>query len=216
MNDNRMSCLILLLLLFPSLVFAAPKFMVVGLFKDKAILDINGKQLLLAAGHQAPEGITLISANSKEAVIEIEGKRATYALGNRIGSQFAAATAGATVQISPNHMGMYSVGGAINGFAVSFMVDTGATQVAMNKHLARRLGIDYRLIGNEGVSSTASGIVKSFGVTLKKVRVGDIELMDVPATVIDGDFPTQTLLGMSFLSRVDMDREGRLIVLRKK
>jgi len=72
MNDNRMSCLILLLLLFPSLVFAAPKFMVVGLFKDKAILDINGKQRLLAAGHQAPEGITLISANSKEAVIEIE------------------------------------------------------------------------------------------------------------------------------------------------
>ncbi|MFH0344292.1 MAG: TIGR02281 family clan AA aspartic protease [Chromatiales bacterium] len=190
--------------------------MVVGLFKDKAILDINGKQRLLAAGHQAPEGITLISANSKEAVIEVEGKRGTYAIGNRIGSQFAAATAGATVQIVPNYMGMYNVGGAINGFAVSFMVDTGATQVAMNKHLARRLGIDYRLIGNEGVSSTASGIVRSFGVTLKKVRVGDIELMDVPATVIDGDFPKEALLGMSFLSRVDMDREGRLMVLRKK
>ncbi|MGH8520094.1 MAG: retropepsin-like aspartic protease family protein [Gammaproteobacteria bacterium] len=190
--------------------------MVVGLFKDKAILDINGKQRLLAAGHQAPEGITLISANSKEAVIEVEGKRGTYALGNRIGSQFAAATAGAAVRISPNPMGMYNVGGAINGYAVSFMVDTGATQVAMNKHLARRLGIDYRLIGTEGASSTASGIVKSFGVTLKKVRVGDIELMDVPATVIDGDFPTETLLGMSFLSRVDMDREGRLMVLRKK
>ncbi|MGH8533327.1 MAG: retropepsin-like aspartic protease family protein [Gammaproteobacteria bacterium] len=190
--------------------------MVVGLFKDKAILDINGKQRLLAAGHQAPEGITLISANSKEAVIEVAGKRGIYALGNRIGSQFASPTAGATVQISPNYMGMYNVGGAINGFAVSFMVDTGATQVAMNKHLARRLGIDYRLIGNEGVSSTASGIVKSFGVTLKKVRVGDIELMDVPATVIDGDFPTETLLGMSFLSRVDMDRKGRLMVLRKK
>ncbi|MGH8524451.1 MAG: retropepsin-like aspartic protease family protein [Gammaproteobacteria bacterium] len=189
--------------------------MVVGLFKDKAILDINGKQRLLAAGHQAPEGITLISANSKEAVIEVEGKRGIYALGNRIGSQFTSATVGATVQISPNHMGMYNVGGAINGFAVSFMVDTGATQVAMNKHLARRLDIDYRLIGNEGVSSTASGIVKSFGVTLKKVRVGDIELMDVPATVIDGDFPTETLLGMSFLSRVDMDHEGRLMVLRE-
>ncbi len=216
MHDNRISCLILLLVLFPGLGFAAPKFMVVGLFKDKAILDINGKQRLLAAGHQAPEGITLISANSKEAVIEVEGKRGTYAIGNRIGSQFAAATAGATVQIVPNYMGMYNVGGAINGFAVSFMVDTGATQVAMNKHLARRLGIDYRLIGNEGVSSTASGIVRSFGVTLKKVRVGDIELMDVPATVIDGDFPTETLLGMSFLSRVDMDRKGRLMVLRKK
>lgn len=163
MRDNRLACLILLLFLFPGLAFAAPKFMVVGLFKDKAILDINGKQRLLAAGHQALEGITLISANSKEAVIEVEGKRGTYALGNRIGSQYAAATAGATVQISPNPIGMYNVGGAINGFAVSFMVDTGATQVAMNKHLARRLGIDYRLIGNEGVSSTASGIVKSFG-----------------------------------------------------
>ena len=96
--------------------------MVVGLFKDRAILDINGKQRLLAAGHQAPEGITLISANSKEAVIEVEGQRGTYALGNRIGSQYAAVTAGATVQISPNPMGMYNVGGAINGFAVSFMV----------------------------------------------------------------------------------------------
>lgn len=79
MHDNRISCLILLLVLFPGLGFAAPKFMVVGLFKDKAILDINGKQRLLAAGHQAPEGITLISANSKEAVIEVEGKRGTYA-----------------------------------------------------------------------------------------------------------------------------------------
>ena len=118
MTDNRISCLILLLFHFPSLGFAAPKFMVVGLFKDKAILDINGKQRLLAVGHQAPEGIILISANSKEAVIEFEGKRGTYALGNRIGSRFASATAGATVQISPNHMGMYNVGGAINGFAL--------------------------------------------------------------------------------------------------
>lgn len=216
MRDHSALFLILLLFLSPSVGLTAPKFMVVGLFKDKAILNIDGKQRVLAVGQRTPEGISLISANSKEAVIELEGKRESYALGNRIGSRYAPARAETTVNISPNSMGMYHVGGTINGHAVSFMVDTGATQIAMNKHLAQRLGINYRLIGTEGISSTASGIVKSYGITLKKVRVGDIELRDVPATVIDGDFPTDTLLGNSFLSRVDMERQGRIMVLRKK
>lgn len=54
------------------------------------------------------------------------------------------------------------------------------------------------------------------GVKLKTVRVGNIELHDVDAAVLDGDSPTEVLLGMSFLNRVDMKRQGEMLELRRK
>ena len=111
---------------------------------------------------------------------------------------------------------MYAVLGSINGFPVDFIVDTGATLVSMSARQARRLGIDYRVVGTPGQSSTASGIDRIYVVNLDRVKVGDIEIRNVQGAVHDGDFPPATLLGMSFLSRLTIRQDGQVLELRKK
>lgn len=197
-------------------VSAVEKISVLGLFKDKAVLTIDGKRRVLSAGETSPEGVRLVSADSEAAVLEVDGQRGHYRLGSHISSTFTAPEAGAAAKIWPTPDGMYSVTGSINGYPVDFLVDTGATLVAMNRNQARRLGIDHRVEGEPGMSSTASGLARTWYVTLDRVRVGDIALRNVKAAVLDGDFPTEVLLGMSFLNRVDMRRDGRLLELRKK
>ena len=207
---------VLLVNLAPSLTFAVEKITVLGLFKDKAIVKVDGKQRVLKVSEPSPEGILLISANSEEAVIEIDGITKSYGLGSHIATNFPTPAEGPVVQIWPDAYGMYSIVGNINSYPVTFLVDTGATLIAMNKNEARRLGLDYLVIGTPSQASTASGIVNTYHVTLKKVRVGDITLKDIKATVIDGDFPTEVLLGNSFLNRLDMRRDGKMLELKKK
>ncbi|MCP4041983.1 MAG: TIGR02281 family clan AA aspartic protease [Gammaproteobacteria bacterium] len=196
---------------------AAESIRVMALFTNKAVVRIDGSQRMLSAGMTSPEGIKLISANSREAILEVDGKRGTYKLGSHIsGSYSAPSTRSAMVQITPNSSGMYVVTGSINGFSVSFLVDTGASVIAMNAIQAKRLGIDYRVTGQPSRTATASGIAESYLVKLARVRVGEIELRDIWASVIDGPHPREVLLGMSFLSRLDMSREGKLLKLKKK
>lgn len=208
--------IVLIILLFSMSALAIEKISVVGLFKDKAIITVDGKQRVLTTGTTSPEGIKLISSNSREAVLEIDGRQQSYGLGTHIGSSYSEPAAGSTVTIAPDSSGMYQVNGSINGFQVDFVVDTGATLISMNKHEAKRIGLNYKLEGTESLSETASGYAKIYLLQLKQVRVGDIELNDVPASIHDDDFPTVILLGNSFLSRVNMAREGRVLQLEKK
>ena len=148
--------------------------------------------------------------------VDCLGRRQTYRLGQHIASRFKTAKAQASVRIWPDPTGMYAAPGSINGVPVQFLIDTGATQVAMNKNEARRLGIEYARTGIEAAVHTASGITRSYQITLREVRVGDIVLAAVPASIIDGDFPKQLLLGNSFLNRIEMRRDGEMTELRKK
>jgi aspartyl protease family protein len=195
---------------------AVEKIVVLGLFRDRAIVSIDGAQHVLSKGQVSPEGVLLVAADSNGAVLEFDGRRETYTLGAHILSEFAAPLPGRTVSVAPDEQGMYRVNGSINGFQVGFIVDTGATLVAMNRREAERIGIDYRMQGRESQAATASGIGRVFLVTLDSVRVGDIQLDDVPAAVHDGDFPLTILLGNSFLNRVDLQRGGRLLQIREK
>ncbi len=86
----------------------------------------------------------------------------------------------------------------------------------MSGREARRLGIDYRVVGTPGQSSTASGIDKIYVINLDRVRVGDIDLRNVKGAVHDGDFPPVTLLGMSFLGRLNIRQNGQVLELEKK
>ncbi len=194
---------------------AGVKVRVSGLFKNKAILVIDGKQRLMRAGETSPEGVTLVESSSRRAVIEIDGVKSTHTLGSHIDGGYTEPES-RTVRIYPDRGNMYLVVGSINGYPVNFVVDTGATLVSMNSRVARRLGIDYEVDGRPGLSQTASGIVKTFIVRLKRVKVGDIELTNVEGSVHEGDFPTEVLLGMSFLGRLEMTREGGVLELRKK
>ena len=86
----------------------------------------------------------------------------------------------------------------------------------MNRNEARRLGIDYLVEGDPGRARTASGVVNTYRIRLKSVRVGDITLRDVAASVVDGDFPADVLLGNTFLNRLELRREGKILELRKR
>ncbi len=196
-------------------VHAVEKVGVYGLFKDKAILVIDGKQRRLRAGETSPEGVKLVRADSKEAVIEIDGVQSTRGLGTHIDSRFAEPESRA-VQIYPVRGNLYAIVGSINGYPVNFIIDTGATFVSMNERHARRLGIDFAVEGRPAMSQTASGVVKAYLVKLKRVKVGEIELTDVEGSVHEGNFPTEVLLGMSFLGRLDIKREDGVMELRKK
>jgi len=208
------ACLLIVLLSLAG-AQAATKVTVVGLFKNTAIVVIDGTRRLLRSGDTSPEGVKLISATSSEAVLEIDGEQKTYGLGGQIGGSYARPEQ-AKVRIWPTPDRMYVVLGSINGFPVKFIVDTGATLVSLSGREAKRLGIDYRVVGTPGRSSTASGIEKIYVVNLDKVKVGDIEIRNVRGAVHDGDFPPATLLGMSFLSKLTMRQDGLVLELEKK
>ena len=209
----RRFILILVSCLLAGLIQAAD-ILVLGLFKDMAILRVDGKQYKLRTGEASPEGIKLIAADSEQAVLEIDGRRETYRLGSHISATFSAPEK-AGAMIRPVN-GMYQVSGFINRQPVDFLVDTGASSIPINANLARKLGINFRYEGEEGYSSTASGYARIYKLKLDSVQIGDIVVNNVEAAVLEGDFPTTALLGMSFLNRVNMKRDGELLVLEKK
>jgi aspartyl protease family protein len=194
--------------------WSMPDIQVNGLFSGSAVLVINGKQRLLKQGQTSPEGVTLLESSSQQAVLLVEGTRLTLRLSDRISASFQASEK-AEVRIPRADNGHYFVSGYINGRPVSFMVDTGASAVAMNMHDAQRLGVNFRR-GVKGSASTAGGIVDAYHVDLDKLSIGNIIVHHVRATVVIGNFPTQVLLGNSFLSQVEMSEEAGVMVMRKK
>ena len=99
---------------------------------------------------------------------------------------------------------------------MNFLVDTGASMIAMNGDQARRLGIDFRVEGEPARVMTASRAEPAWRVHLDRVRVGSIELNHVEAVVLEGPNPRELLLGMSFLGRLRLVNEGDHLVLRKR
>lgn len=208
------SRLLLLLLFFVSATASAVNVQVNGLFGGSAVLTIDGKQRLLKKGQTSPEGVKLLSSSSKKAVLQIKGKRVELGLTGIISSQFKTAEV-AEIRIPTGENGHYFVRGQINGRSTNFMVDTGASYVAMNINEAKRLGINYRN-GVKSSSSTAGGVVETYVVTLDSLRIGNIVVHKVRAGVVMGDSPVPILLGNSFLSRVKMSVESGVLVLKKK
>lgn len=206
-KHSRVSVIALLALLLP-LWAGAQSITIQALFKDKAILVIDGTRRVLKSGETSPEGVKLLSADTQEekAVIEINGKRETLKLGVVVASF--KATGRSSITLYPERGGHFFAEGVINGVPVRFLVDTGATVVAMNSQVANRLGLDYRKNGRPGVASTAGGLVRTFDLRLNTVQVGDVVLHNVAASVTEGASPSEILLGMSFLGQLDMKRVG--------
>lgn len=189
---------------------------VVGLFSGKAVVVINGgKQQMLSAGQKTPDGVRLISADSNSATLEIDGKRQTLAMGQSAVSTAFASSGAATVTLTADSRGHFVTLGSINGASVRFLVDTGATLVAMSSADAKRMGISY-LSGERGMTSTANGVVPVYRVVLNNVKVGDITLNQVEGSVQEGNGLDIVLLGMSFLKRLEMKRDGTSLTLTKK
>jgi aspartyl protease family protein len=196
-------------------VQAAPDVRVVGLFKDRAVVVIEGKQRVLRVGQTSPEGVKLLAADSESALLEYGGEEFKGLLDAQVSAR-TRPPATEEVQIWRNPQGMYATTGSIDGLPVSLVVDTGATHVAMNAAQARRLGIDYRVTGVPAAITTASRQEPAWAVTLDSVKVGEIELNNVEGVVIEGAQPETVLLGMSYLGRLEIRNDGRLMTLQRK
>ncbi len=183
---------------------------------SKAVLSIDGKRRLLSSG-QKQDGVKVIKIHSDSIEVNIDGKQRRLRMGDHhaVSSPYKQRKS-STVIVSSDARGMYLTVGSINSLPVSFLIDTGATTIAMNSIEAKRLGIDFRMSGQEMMVGTASGNTKAYGVILNKVTLGAITLNNIPAVVIVGRFPVQTLLGMSFLGQLDIQRTGNVMRIKKK
>ena len=188
---------------------------VVGLFKDTAVLVVNGKRELVRRGQRSPDGILLLKADSNKALVDVNGKKRELSLSGRISTRFKPFE-GASVAIPLNDAGQYRSSGTVNDQPVSFLIDTGASVVAMNAREARRLGIDYQKDGRMQTATTASGLVKTWAVNLDSIQIGGIRVTNVPASVLAGDYPQHVLLGMTFLRNVEIKQSAGLMVLKSK
>jgi len=187
---------------------AARKISLYALFQDKAIIIIDGARHLLKSGETSAEGLKLLATDTEAetADVEIDGRRDVLKLGV-VTASFASKDKGSVI-LYPDQGGHFFADGLINGTSVRFMVDTGATVIAMNSDTARRIGIDYTANGTPGVASTAAGYVRTYNVLLNTVQVGAITMYNVPGSVIEGRGPNQVLLGMSFIGQLDMKRDS--------
>jgi aspartyl protease family protein len=186
----------------------------VGLIGDKAaVLAVHGGEPKTVRVGQKWNGVTVIGVERGQAVVEVDGKRRTLT----IGQHYRAVNPRddrQSVTLAADPRGHFLTEGAVNGNAVRFLVDTGATTVALPAADAARLGLDYRK-GRPAFTHTAAGVVPVYVLTLDTVRLGAIELNSVEATVIERGLDV-ALLGMSFLNRVQMTRDGHLMTLTRR
>jgi aspartyl protease family protein len=189
-----------------------------GVVGKRALVVIDGgKARWLTAGETSPEGVKLVSVDGDSAVIEIAGKRETLTMGQamRLGPATGASSGGKSVVLAADGQGHFFASGAINGGSVRFLVDTGASFISMSSADAKRLGIDFTK-GERAFTSTANGVVPTYRVKLDEVRVGDVSVTNVDGMVHTGNALPVVLLGMSFLNRMEMRREGEKMILTKR
>ncbi len=204
-----------LLLLSPTLKsVASHKIKVMALFTDKAMLVIDGSQKILKKG-QTYKGVKLISSDSDAVVLQLHGKTKKFVLGREISTSYKKADPGKELIVWKDDSNMFRVYGSINRHSMDFLIDTGATSVAMSSVAAKKIGLKYKK-GTPMRASTASGIAKGYSLNLDHVKIGHIKIYNVNAVILEGSFPTEVLLGQSFLSRIHMTRDGDKMKLRKK
>jgi aspartyl protease family protein len=115
----------------------------------------------------------------------------------------------AMIVLEQDRSGHYRAQGEINGQAVSFLVDTGATDVAVSEQTARALGLDF---GPRTMVMTAAGPAAAWKTRIDRVRVGSLERHNVRATITPG-LGSQALLGMSFLRHFSIRQQGDRLVI---
>jgi aspartyl protease family protein len=189
-----------------------PSVALTGVLGSKALLVINGAAPKILEAGQQHAGVKLISVSGEQAILEIEGKRASLRVGDApVSSGVASSSGGGTKIVLPvGSGGHFLANGSINGQPIQLMVDTGATAVALGMSDARRLGIDY-LKGQPITMGTANGVAQGWRVKLSSVRIGDVAVYDVDAVV--GPNMPFALLGNSFLNRFTMSRSADIMVL---
>lgn len=188
-----------------------------GTLGNKALLIVDGGFPKAVAVGEMHKGIKVVAIQGEQITLEMGGKRQTL----RVGDAPASVGSGAGEQLSGNRVvlaagpgGHFVTAGQINGRTVQFMVDTGATTVAMGVADANRIGLNYQN-GQPVQMNTANGVTQGWRITLNTVRVGDVMVSGVDAVVTPVGMP-YVLLGNSFLSRFQMNRNNDQMVLERR
>lgn len=186
---------------------------VVGLFKDKAIVSIDGGRPRTLSVGQTAQGVKLVAADSAGASFEVDGGRRTLGMGQSFagGAQTGARQ---SVSLTADARGHFAAAGSLNGYPMTFLVDTGATSIAISAAEARRIGLDYKAGQAMGVG-TAAGVIPAWRVTFNTVKVGGISVNQVEGVVLETGLDVP-LLGMSFLNRMEMKRDGQTMTLTQR
>jgi len=187
---------------------------VLALFSNKAMLTINDSRHIIKKG-EVIDGVKLISADGRSAVIELEnGDRRKLTPNQSINSVYKKAQR-KKLTLYSNNQGMFKLNGKINGKSTRFLLDTGATFIALSADEADSLNLDYES-GKRGMVETANDVVPVWQITLESVKVGTISIPKVKAVVLPGDSPRTALLGMSFLKHLKMKRDGAAMIIEQK
>lgn len=186
---------------------AATDVFVTSITPSQVQLIVDGKSVrTLRPNDVSPEGVKLIDIRGGAALLEIDGRPVQLGLGQ--------ATQRSTV-LRADSRGHFLVTATINGVPLPAMIDTGATTVSVTWNQALQMGIDPRQ-GQRTVTQTASGPAAVWAITLARVQVGDIVLLNVPGTVSESAAREPiVLIGMSFLRHVDMRRSGDTMTLSR-
>jgi len=188
-----------------------------GMLGSRALLIVDGSAPRSVAPGETFQGVKVISTSGDQAVVEIGGKRATLRVGDApasVGKGGGAGSGGSKIVLPAASGGHFMAQGSINGSATNFMVDTGATTVAMSVDYAERMRVDYKS-GQAVRMNTANGVAQGWRVKLNSVRIGDVEIFDVDAVVTQQSMPF-VLLGNSYLSRFQMQRDNDQMVLTRR
>lgn len=194
---------------------AASSVMLTGTIGSRAILIVNGAPPKTVAVGETFQGVKLVSLQAEQAVVELEGKRVNLRMDTPVSIGGGGGTGGGNRIVLPaDSRGHFMTQGAINGRTVTFMLDTGATSIALSAADAQRIGLDYSK-GQRVQMNTANGVSSGYKLRLQSVRVGDVEVYDIDAIVSPQPMPF-VLLGNSFINRFSMRRDADQMVLEKR
>lgn len=202
----------------PGSALAAPPVALAGVLGSKALLVVGGGAPRAVAPGDTHEGVKVVSVGKDEAVIEVDGARHTVRMGDApvsVGAgRSSGSGAGRRIVLTSDSRGHFINTGTINGKIMQYMVDTGASTVAIGRPEADRMGLDYQR-GAPVMMGTANGTALGWRIQLDAVRLGDVEVRDVEAVVTPQAMPF-VLLGNSFLNQFQMTRTNDQLVLDRR
>jgi aspartyl protease family protein len=215
MATGFMPNIIALLLFLACTPVLAAEVALIGVIGDKAaVLAVDGGDPKTVKLGQSWNGVTLVAVEKERATVEVDGKRRVLVLGQHYRS-VAVTSDRQSATLAADPRGHFFAEASVNDVPMRFVVDTGASVVVLSAAEASRLGVDWRR-GPRRMIETANGTTAGYLVKLDRVKVGGIELTNVDGVVLEQGLGAVGLLGMSFLNRVEMQRDGQTMTLIRR